>query len=49
VPFLLISSPEARDGQIDPGNLFDLILPLDQVAEAYRAIGQRHAIKVLQP
>jgi threonine dehydrogenase-like Zn-dependent dehydrogenase len=33
--------------QIDPGKVFDLILPLDQVAEGYRAMDERRAIKVL--
>ena len=32
---------------IDPGKVFDLTLPLDQVAEAYRAMDQRCAIKAL--
>ena len=35
---------------IDPGKVFDLVLPLDQVAEGYRAMDERHAIKtLLQP
>jgi threonine dehydrogenase-like Zn-dependent dehydrogenase len=34
-------------GAIDPGKVFDLTLPLDEVAEAYRAMDQRRAIKVL--
>jgi threonine dehydrogenase-like Zn-dependent dehydrogenase len=33
--------------QIDPGKVFDLTLPLDQVAEGYRAMDQRRAIKAL--
>ena len=33
--------------QIDPGKVFDLELPLDQAAEAYRAMDSRRAIKVL--
>jgi len=33
--------------QIDPGKVFDLELPLDQAADAYRAMDQREAIKVL--
>lgn len=33
--------------EIDPGKVFDLILPLDQVAEGYRAMDERRAIKVL--
>jgi threonine dehydrogenase-like Zn-dependent dehydrogenase len=32
---------------IDPGKVFDLILPLDQAAEGYRAMDQRRAIKAL--
>ena len=35
------------DGRIDPDKVFDLTLPLDEVAEAYRAMGERRAIKVL--
>lgn len=35
------------DGRIDPGRVFDLTLPLDDVAEAYRAMDERRAIKVL--
>ena len=33
--------------KIRPGRVFDLTLPLDQVAEAYRAMDQRRAIKAL--
>jgi threonine dehydrogenase-like Zn-dependent dehydrogenase len=32
---------------INPGRVFDLVLPLDQVAEAYRAMDERRAIKTL--
>lgn len=35
------------DGRIDPDKVFDLTLPLDEVAEAYRAMDERRAIKVL--
>src|SRR2546425_6191091 len=35
------------DGKINPGKVFDLTLPLDQVAEAYRAMDERRAIKTL--
>ena len=35
------------DRQIDPGKVFDLTLPLDQVADGYRAMDDRRAIKVL--
>jgi threonine dehydrogenase-like Zn-dependent dehydrogenase len=33
--------------KIHPGKVFDLILPLDQVAEGYRAMDERRAIKAL--
>ncbi|HEV2785100.1 MAG TPA: zinc-dependent alcohol dehydrogenase family protein [Solirubrobacteraceae bacterium] len=33
--------------EIDPGRVFDLQLPLDEAADAYRAMDQRDAIKVL--
>jgi threonine dehydrogenase-like Zn-dependent dehydrogenase len=32
---------------IDPGQVFDLTLPLEQAAEGYRAMDQRRAIKAL--
>ncbi len=32
-------------GEIDPGKVFDLTLPLEQVAEGYRAMDERPAIK----
>jgi threonine dehydrogenase-like Zn-dependent dehydrogenase len=35
------------DGEINPGKVFDLTLPLDQVAEGYRAMDERRAIKAL--
>jgi threonine dehydrogenase-like Zn-dependent dehydrogenase len=35
------------NGQINPGKVFDLVLPLDQVAEGYRAMDERRAIKAL--
>jgi len=33
--------------KIHPGTVFDLTLPLDQVAEGYRAMDERRAIKTL--
>ena len=33
--------------EINPGKVFDLELPLDQVAEGYRAMDERRAIKAL--
>jgi len=35
------------NGDIDPGKVFDLTLPLDRVAEGYRAMDERRAIKAL--
>ena len=34
-------------GRIDPGRVFDLTLPLSEVAEGYRAMDERRAVKVL--
>jgi threonine dehydrogenase-like Zn-dependent dehydrogenase len=34
-------------GKINPGKVFDLVLPLDHVAEGYRAMDERRAIKTL--
>ena len=39
--------PEVLDGTLDPSPVFDLELPLSQVAEGYRAMDERRAIKVL--
>ena len=33
--------------EIDLGQVFDLTLPLDQVAEGFRAMDERRAIKTL--
>jgi threonine dehydrogenase-like Zn-dependent dehydrogenase len=33
--------------EINPGKVFDLTLPLDQVAEGYHAMDERRAIKIL--
>jgi threonine dehydrogenase-like Zn-dependent dehydrogenase len=41
----LIDLIEKRE--IDPGKVFDLTLPLDQVAEGYRAMDERRAVKTL--
>ncbi|MFI1034487.1 zinc-dependent alcohol dehydrogenase family protein [Streptomyces sp. NPDC020951] len=35
------------DGRITPGKVFDLTLPLDEVAEGYKAMDERRAIKAL--
>ena len=34
-------------GKINPGKVFDLTLPMNQVAEGYRAMDERRAIKAL--
>ncbi|MBV9582462.1 MAG: zinc-dependent alcohol dehydrogenase family protein [Chloroflexi bacterium] len=34
-------------GTINPGRVFDLVLPLEEVAEGYRAMDERRAIKTL--
>ena len=39
--------PEVLDGRLDPGVVFDLELPLDEVAQAYAAMDERRATKVL--
>lgn len=39
--------PEVLSGQINPGRVFDVQLPLTEVAEAYAAMDERRAIKVL--
>ena len=39
--------PEVLNGTINPGRVFDLQLPLAEVAEAYAAMDERRAIKVL--
>jgi transposase len=39
---MLPQCPKDRTGKV-----FDLTLPLDQVAEAYKAMDERHAIRVL--
>ncbi|QDB79915.1 zinc-dependent alcohol dehydrogenase family protein [Georgenia wutianyii] len=36
-----------RQRRIDPGKVFDLALPLEDAAEAYRAMDERRAIKAL--
>lgn len=35
------------DREIDPGRVFDLVLPLSEAAEGYRAMDERRAIKVM--
>ncbi|GAA3235739.1 zinc-dependent alcohol dehydrogenase family protein [Actinocorallia longicatena] len=44
IPELL---PDVLSGEITPGRVFDLELPLEEAAEAYRAMDERRAVKVL--
>lgn len=39
--------PQVLDGTIDPGRVFDRTLPLDEIADAYRLMDAREALKVL--
>lgn len=39
--------PEVLSGAINPGRVFDLVLPLADVAEAYAAMDERRATKVM--
>lgn len=39
--------PQVLDGTINPGRVFDRELPLDDIAEAYRLMDSREALKVL--
>jgi threonine dehydrogenase-like Zn-dependent dehydrogenase len=38
-------APEVWSGAIQPGRVFDLVLPLAEVAEAYAAMDERRAVK----
>lgn len=38
---------KVMNGEIQPGKVFDLTLPLEQVAEGYKAMDERRAIKTL--
>ncbi len=39
--------PEVLDGRIDPGRVFDRTVNLDQTTDAYQAMDQRTALKVM--
>ena len=45
--YLEAAIPQVLDGTIDPGQVFDRELPLDEIAEAYRLMDAREALKVL--
>jgi threonine dehydrogenase-like Zn-dependent dehydrogenase len=38
--------PDVLDGKIEPGRVFDRVVPLDEVPDGYRAMNEREAIKV---
>jgi threonine dehydrogenase-like Zn-dependent dehydrogenase len=38
---------DTLDGSISPGRVFDLVLPLEQVADAYAAMDERRSIKTM--
>ena len=38
---------DVLNGSINPGRVFDVVLPLSEVAEAYAAMDERRATKVL--
>jgi threonine dehydrogenase-like Zn-dependent dehydrogenase len=39
--------PDILDGRIEPGRVFDRVIELDDVADGYRAMNEREAIKVM--
>jgi threonine dehydrogenase-like Zn-dependent dehydrogenase len=39
--------PDILEGRIQPGKVFDLTLGLDDIADGYRAMADRRALKVL--
>lgn len=45
--YIEAAMPQVLDGTIDPGKVFDRELPLSAIAEAYRLMDSREALKVL--
>lgn len=45
--YLEAAIPQVLDGTIDPGRVFDREMPLDAIADAYRLMDDRKALKVL--
>jgi threonine dehydrogenase-like Zn-dependent dehydrogenase len=39
--------PDILEGRIEPGRVFDRVIPLDEVPDGYRAMDEREAIKVM--
>jgi threonine dehydrogenase-like Zn-dependent dehydrogenase len=46
-PYIDELLPDVLSGTIEPGRVFDLTLPLDQVSDAYAAMDERRSVKVL--
>jgi hypothetical protein len=44
---IIAGPPASSAGRIKPGKVFDLTLPLSEVAQGYRAMDERRAIKTL--
>ncbi|MCL6439892.1 MAG: zinc-binding dehydrogenase, partial [Thermoleophilum sp.] len=45
--YIEVLLPDVLDRRIEPGRVFDRVLPLDQVPDGYRAMNAREAIKVM--
>lgn len=45
--YLEAAIPQVINGMINPGKVFDRVLPLGEIAEAYRLMDSREALKVL--
>jgi hypothetical protein len=39
--------PDILEGRIEPGRVFDRVVPLDEVPDGYRAMDEREVIKVM--
>jgi len=39
--------PDILEGRIEPGRVFDRIVPLEGVPDGYRAMNRRESIKVM--
>jgi hypothetical protein len=47
MPFIDELLPDVLEGKIEPGRVFDFNCTLESVAEGYRAMDERRAIKAL--
>ena len=47
MPFIDELLPDVLEGKIEPGRVFDFNCTLESVAEGYRAMDERRAIKTL--